>query len=457
MKKWFFLPILSLLLITNSVAQKTASLVSGPMIGHTELRSTTLWMEFSPDVSEAWLKYAKANESLQNGKTINIACKPSNYFNPSKVVVGGLDPGTTYQYQVLTNKGKNIVAEGKFTTQSLWQWRTAAPDFSFIAGSCAYFNEPQFDRPGRPYGGDSSIFETMAKEKADFMLWLGDNWYTREVDFYSTWGLQYRASRDRAMPILQPLLKSMAHYAIWDDHDYGPNNSDKSYSLKEHSKKVFDDYWANPSSGFNGNGIYTTFQWNDVDVFLLDDRWERSADDTPPSFNGKANEENTMIGKEQMKWLKQALLFSNSKPFINFRFITIGTQVLNPVSPYETWKKYQAEYLELINFIKENKINGVVFLTGDRHHSEIIKVEEQGMYPLYDITSSPLTSGTHSFGGAEANNPYRVLGIDKLQNYTRFSFTGKGADRRMLVSFLGIKGETIKEWSITAKELSFKK
>jgi alkaline phosphatase D len=31
----------------------------------------------------------------------------------------------------------------------------------------------------------------------------------------------------------------MSHYAIWDDHDYGPNNADKSYHLKETSRKVF--------------------------------------------------------------------------------------------------------------------------------------------------------------------------------------------------------------------------
>ena len=49
----------------------------------------------------------------------------------------------------------------------------AAPEFSFLAGACSYFNEPIYDRPGKPYGSDSSIFETMAKEKAAFMLWLG--------------------------------------------------------------------------------------------------------------------------------------------------------------------------------------------------------------------------------------------------------------------------------------------
>ncbi|MFZ1262069.1 MAG: hypothetical protein WAT34_01060, partial [Chitinophagaceae bacterium] len=63
------------------------------------------------------------------------------------------------------------------------------------------------------------------------------------------------------------------------------------------------------------------------------------------------------------------------------------------------------------------------------------------------------TSGTHSFGGAEKNNPYRVLGIDEKQNYGRFSFSGIRGNRKLTVAFLGVKGEKLGEWSITEKEL----
>ena len=71
-------------------------------------------------------------------------------------------------------------------------------------------NEPVYDRPGAGYGKDSSIFETMAKEKAAFMLWLGDNWYLREADYFSAWGIWYRANHARSQPVLQPFLKAAA-------------------------------------------------------------------------------------------------------------------------------------------------------------------------------------------------------------------------------------------------------
>jgi alkaline phosphatase D len=107
----------------------------------------------------------------------------------------------------------------------------------------------------------------------------------------------------------------------------------------------------------------------------------------------------------------------------------------------------------MMDFLKENRINGVVFLTGDRHHSEIIKVDRPGTYSLYDVTVSPLTSGTHTFGGAEKNNPYRVVGIDEKQNYARFSFSGPRNARVLTVTFVGLKGDILNTWSITEKDL----
>jgi alkaline phosphatase D len=74
-------------------------------------------------------------------------------------------------------------------------------------------------------------------------------------------------------------------------------------------------------------------------------------------------------------------------------------------------------------------------------------------YPLYDITASPLTSGTHVFGDAEKNNPYRVFGLDQKQNYAHISISGKPRERVLSVRFKGIKGELLGEWSVREGEL----
>jgi alkaline phosphatase D len=422
--------------------------VSGPMLGQVELRTARVWIELGADAKSANIRYWKKNNPLTKwNKTFKIDNTAD--FKPVQMEIGGLDMNTTYEYAlVINNTVTNYV--GTFTTKELWQWRKPAPDFSFLTGSCSYFNEPIYDRPGKPYGGDSSIFETMAKEKASFMMWLGDNWYTREADYYSEWGLWYRASHDRSTKSLQKFLTSMPHYAIWDDHDYGPNDGDKSYVLKEASRKVFMNYWGNPSYGQNNEAIYSKVTYADCDFFLMDDRWFRSADDMEPFIDGKPNNEKRMWGAKQLEWLKTALINSKTP----FKFIVTGSQTLNPASPFDCLQHYPAEFNELMAFLIEEKINGVLFLTGDRHHSEVVKYERPNAYTLYDITSSPLTSGIGRVGGKEKDNPARVAGtLVEAPNYSRISVTGKQKERMLKVEYIGLNGEIIGSWNINENAL----
>jgi alkaline phosphatase D len=446
MKKTIFF--LSLFLFRGILTY--AQVISGPMLGPVELRTAKLWLEVVPGTKvDLW--YWK-KEAFIDAKKIGKVTTSEQWFAPLQFVLTDLSVQTEYEYQFIlnpTSKSKPTLAQGSFKTKDLWQWRKPAPDFSFLTGSCTYFNEAVYDRTGKPYGGDSSIFLTMSKEKAAFMLWLGDNWYTRETDYYDEWGLWKRASRDRSSAVLQPFLKSTSHLAIWDDHDYGPNDMGKQFILKETSRDVFKNYWLNTSYGMEGKGIYTTWGYGDVDVFMMDDRWWRSADNLADSVNGQPNKDKRMWGYEQLEWLKQSLLSSRA----TFKIIANGSQILNPVSPYDKLADFPYEYNEFMNFLSLQKINGVLFLTGDRHHSEIIKLDRAGAYPLYDITVSPLTSGTHFFGGPEKNNPYRILGIDQKQNYGKVSVTGERGKRKLKIDFIGVAGETLGNWSIDESAL----
>ncbi len=431
-------------------AQNKNGLVSGPWAGNVEYRNATVWVEVSPAVKNVEVKYFPKNTPALF-KTIKYAGVLGKDFNALKIELNGLEINTTYVYKIIVD-GKIIDPKfaTSFTTKELWQWRKPAPDFSFLTGSCAYFNEPKFDRPGKPYGGDSSIFETMANTPAAFHVWLGDSWYTREVDYGTAWGLNYRASRDRSLPVLQRFMASMPQYAIWDDHDYGPNDMGKSYILKDDSRNVFMKYSCNPSYGEKNEGIYSVISYSDVDIFLTDDRYFRSEDGMPDSVDGKPNESKTYFGKMQMDWLKNALLFSKA----TFKIIATGGQVLNPFSDYECMRSYSAEYNELMSFLSAEKISGILFFTGDRHHSEVIKQDRPGLYPLYDVTNSPYTSGVGRVRGAELTNPARIPGtLAEAQNFTKVTVSGKKNERVMQVEFLGIKGERLGQWRITEREL----
>ncbi|PWT77790.1 MAG: phosphodiesterase [Bacteroidetes bacterium] len=449
MKKLLMIFSFSPFLLSSFAQVPSHKIIAGPLLGQVELRTAAIWIQVDSSVRKLAIKYWKHNDK-DRSVTQAFNGELGMEFNPVTFQVGGLDMNTQYDYDFIVDE-KTSGNIASFKTKDLWQWRKPAPDFSFLTGSCAYFNEPAFDRPGKPYGGDSTIFETMAKFPAAFMLWLGDNWYTREPDFLSGWGLWYRASRDRSLPVLRNFLKSMPQYAIWDDHDFGPDDSDGSYHLKDISRKIFMSYWPNPSYGENGKGIYTKVSYGDVDLFLTDDRYFRSANDLRDSIDGKPNPNKHFFGRTQLDWLKNALAYSEAP----FKLIAIGSQVLNPIhKEFESLNRFSAEYTELMDFLNAQRIDGVIFLTGDRHHSEVIKADRPGNYALYDITSSPLTSGVSKVSGIEVQNPARVPGtLVEERNFTRITVSGNKGERKIQVEFIGLHGATLANWSVNEREL----
>jgi alkaline phosphatase D len=437
---------LLLWILPATAQQKT--LVAGPMAGSVELRDVIIWLEAAPSVKQAAIRYYEKGKPAA-ARTERFTGELGKRYNPVKIQLVNLDPGTAYEYEVLLD-GK-AVKRSAFATKTLWQNRRPAPDFTFLTGSCAYFNEPAYDRPGKPYGNDSSIFETMAAMPADFMMWLGDNWYTRDADYHSVPGLQYRAHRDRSLPVLQRFLQAMPHYAVWDDHDYGPNNSNKSYIFREQSREVFSQYWPNPSFGEESKGIYTRYSFSDVDFFLLDGRYWSSAGELPDSVNGQPNPAKKMYGDQQMEWLKNALLTSNA----SFKIIVTGSQALNPISIYDSFHHFPVEYHDFMNFLEQNHIPGILFLTGDRHHSEVVKLPRKNNYPLYDITSSPLTSGVGGvLLGNEKDNPYRVPGtLVVTQNFAQISVSGPKGGRVLKLEFMDKGKQVLGRFEVNQQEL----
>jgi len=335
-------------------------------------------------------------------------------------------------------------------------------NFSFITGSCAYLNPGLENKDGIRYRDDTSIFYSMSRTTADFMLWLGDNWYLDEIETRTPAGLRAKAERQRSSPLLRRLSAAMPEYAIWDDHDYGPNNAGAEFQLKQESRRIFMDTWKrNPYYGRDNEGVFTHFHHEDALFVLLDCRWWRTGegrwDFLPGRFPGLGalpNPGKRMFGRQQMDWLKELLLRDKSA----FKIIVNGSQMLNPLAKGDCLIHFPTEYAELLGFIYSNNIEGVIFLSGDRHFSEITGLRRKDSYPLYDITVSSLTADTDRPDGRERNNPYRLAGsLIPEHNYAQFRFTGEGKDRALTVSFRNRLGKEFYYWSIRADELKNKR
>lgn len=365
------------------------------------------------------------------------------------VVIAGLEPGRAYTYELLVD-GRAVARPypTRFRTQALWQWRTDPPAFTVALGSCAYVNDAPYDRPGTPYGAGAGIFASIARLGPAAMVWLGDNTYLREVDWWSEAGMDYRHAHTRAIPDLQPLLASTANYATWDDHDFGPNDADGSWVLKGIALRLFQRYWANVSYGLpDVPGVFGQFQVNDAEFFLVDDRYHRSSNSAP------ADSAKRMLGEQQLAWLIDALSTSRAP----FKFVAVGGQVLNPFSVFETYATFPFERQRLLDELARRRISGVVFLTGDRHFTELTRLERPGMPPLLDFTSSPLTAGAGGPSPREADNPLRVPGtlVERTHTFGTLSFDGPRTDRRLTMRTHDAAGTLLWERMVTARELAF--
>jgi alkaline phosphatase D len=384
------------------------ALVSGPMLGYRAHREVFLWVE-TKDASKVTLAYWRAGQPETTRTMEQAAPSPTPaggqilHFRP-----GLLEPGAAYEYRLaIDGVAQTLPHPATFQTQPLWEWRAPAPDFKFITGSCAYINDPAYDRPGTPYGRTVRTFELMGESDAEFVVWLGDNWYYREADFDSISGLWYRAQHDRAAPELSRLFATKHHYATWDDHDYGPNDSNSSYEYKDEALKIFQAYWGNHSYGERDNpGVYTKFYWSDAAFFLMDNHYHRDA----ATLNQDLHPEKRQWGRRQLEWLKQSLIAAKELRHFKFLFIATGNQMLQVRQSEESHQEYRREREELLQFIREQEITGVIFLTGDVHHSGLYRRQlAKGGPWVYEVTSSPLSSGSWKVEESyKATDPYLV-------------------------------------------------
>ena len=397
------------------------------MLGHVGQRNAEIWVHWPNEGENVSFQYSNPN---LNGGEISFSVLKENHLS-NKILLSSLQPNTKYTFFLKSKSFQTKIYE--FTTQELWQWRKDAPDFSIAFGSCAYVNDTEFDRPGKPYGQSDSIFNVISAMKPSAMIWGGDNIYLREGDFETQTNMVNRYIKAREVPSIQKLLSTCPQYAVWDDHDFGPNDSHSSFQYKKESLAAFKEMWANSNYGFSNNEancITGKVSINDVDLYLMDNRSFR----IPPGTEGATPQ---MLGNEQILWLIEDLKSSKA----SFKLIAIGSQVLSSVADFENYDNYQEERDYLLQLLSKNNIKNVVFLTGDRHFAELSEIKLSNNIRVIDITASPLSSKPYS--NSKEVNSNRVEGtFVGEQNFTLISFNGSGKERTMNIDLINKTGKS---------------
>jgi alkaline phosphatase D len=341
-------------------------LLAGPLLGEVGESDAHVWVQ-ARDGQPLTLEV-----QLPDGGTRSLVAQPSpEEWFCTVFHLTDLPPGTTSTYSLRSENGKT----------ARYPLRLAPPAqarrLKLALGSC-YKDYAARELP---------IFAAIAGEAVDAFLMLGDNCYfTEESEWGSERGMMLSHLRNRNHDSLRPLLTQAPVLAIWDDHDFGPNDSDGTFSHKQTALRCFQRMWAQRSEATaEAPGIYSTVRLGPVELFLTDGRYERRA-------------RQHILGARQLTWLKQKLSASTAP----IKLVLSGSQVLPevPALPHFDWECYrrdaQDELAELLSYIEREDLRGVVFASGDPHlgyvlHARGRQLDDRRRGPdFWELTASPL-------------------------------------------------------------------
>jgi len=217
-------------------------------------------------------------------------------------------------------------------------------------------------------GGNGSPWPSMnhvADEAPDVCLLLGDTVYADGAETLE----QYRAHWEEALTTngLLAMSQATSFVATWDDHEV-----DNNWSWAGQGDRVPAALQAFRESvpqreGPQADRVYRSLPWGDaVELFALDCRADR--------IDGR------YLGPDQMAWLKEGLRTSparfkvllNSVPIIDF------SDWIGALSADDRWQGFPKDRTELLTFLDDEAIEGVLFVSGDMHFGSICRVSPDG-------------------------------------------------------------------------------
>ena len=415
-----------------------SALSHGPMLGAASPDSARIWLR--TDATRR-VRLSLFDPAAAGGERVVGYAYPLPENDYTTVFdVGSLAAGQSQGYAIDVEGAERLT--GNLRTAPL----PGAAEVTRIAvASCAQ----QAPRPDKGLADGRPLFGEVLARDPDLFLWVGDNIYPDYIQSAPDLAtLRYHYRRAISFPEQLAVAGTVPTIAIWDDHDYAGNNTDASAPNKQHGLRAFEEYWANPAYGTpEAAGVFHSLSWGRVEAFMLDVRYHRS-----PDPKGVFDETGTVLGTGQMTWLKQRLLASQA----TFKLLVSGTlfSYTGTSNQSESWAEYPTARDELFDFIRDQKIGGVVLVSGDIHRSVFRKLSRQaaGGYDLPELVSSPLhnTSGTCSDPFSDAE---QIVCVDGVQLFMTLDVDTTAADPTLTATLIDGAGTEHATWTIARSEL----
>lgn len=402
-----------------------------------EVSGSTLAVEYDTD------------ESFSNARRAEPVPLAADADFTGKVLLKDLQPGTRYYYRArhVVGTEQSEPVTGTFVTAPE---ANTASDIKFV-WSADLGGQGQCRRP------EYFIFNNLSDAQPDFFLFLGDTAYNDErcpsppnlpgSDFIANTLEEYRAKQKYQFAD-KPYQKARAAsslYVIWDDHEVTNNFAGTTVDPKRLAigRQVLLEYFPITLNTQDPNRLYRSFRWGKhMEIFILDTRQYRSDDKLPDG------PEKTMLGQEQLAWLKESLKQSDA----TWKFIVSTVKLAFPSdcpAACDGWANgesatgFERELTEISNFIIGNGIKTVVWLTGDEHIVDVVQYDpnRDRVIDFYEFTSGPLSALTSYMGPLdETFNPTRIYGNADYWNFGQITISGTTG--RLTLEYIDTTGET---------------
>ncbi len=330
------------------------------------------------------------------------------------VELRGLKPGAHYRYAFFQERDGELVARS-----DIGRFRAALPDDSsepIVLGAVSCTDHDVVPEP---------LARAAERDDLAAFLLLGDTSYNDgcfTLDQY-----RERWAKSLGRDAYRALRRSTSVLATWDDHevtnDFNPETIDPERLAT--ARRAFFEALPLRRLPEAPNRLWHSVRWGrTAEIFVLDSRSERK----PSTL---LTGEHQYLSPAQLTWLKEALASSPATFKVVMSSVPISDFGFSALSP-DGWRAYQRQRLELLRFVEDRRIGGVLWVAGDHHFASVGRVSPsgpgssalealagpgaQGANPLYRQLVGP------QWDFASGVNNYLAIHLDPASRRARLAF-----------------------------------
>lgn len=360
---------------SEACPEDATPITHGPRVGAVTDGTAKIWVRGCRQVEVA-VRYKPASEGWGGAaveESPSVATDPAA-DHTAVVQLSGLSPATRYDYRIVVDGGPVEELAGRFGTMPD---AGAAGELSFVFGADV-----------RPEGAPHVVFDQMAALEPDLALLIGDQIYVDpqlppEEPFFDPDGKEDYERVYREVWTDGPFRRFLANVPtvmMWDDHEILNDWDQKTDAPYPWARAAFEEYAAsaNPAPAARDE-LYYIVAAGDAELFVLDTRTFRDPGEAPDQPS------KTMLGLKQKAALKTWLLGSQAR----FKLI-VSSVMWSDFARHEdeAWLDYASERRELLDFVREHGITGVVLLSGDEHWTGVFRLPP---WETYELSPTPLS------------------------------------------------------------------